>query len=384
MSFTCSCSLAFTVRQIARALLGLFAALLLAAPPARGADVSNGEQIYATICATCHGTDPRLNENNIRRAANNPSLIAAAINSLVPSMAFLRGVLSTTQIEDVAAYIGGVVNPTTGTPILNASTTTMNFGSIAVGSTSPGQSLTLANTGTGALVLSGITITPPDFVIFSGCPGTINAGGMCFISVQFAPRAAGEISGSLTISSNAATSPLVVALSGVGAGGTSTAPTVVEYYAPELNHYFIAGSLAEQAFVDSGGAGRWLRTGNSFPSGGSVQVCRFYGNTAINPATGQMYGPNSHFYTADAGECAFLKSLFDPNAASLQFEGNDFNTTPASNGACASGLTPVYRAYNNGFSRGILSNHRITSNLAAYQQTVAEGWIGEGVVMCAP
>ena len=41
-------------------------------------------------------------------------------------------------------------------------------------------------------------------------------------------------------------------------------------------------------------------------------------------------------------------------------------------------------AYNNGFARGIDSNHRITSNRAAYLQTVAAGWIGEVVVMCAP
>jgi hypothetical protein len=54
------------------------------------------------------------------------------------------------------------------------------------------------------------------------------------------------------------------------------------------------------------------------------------------------------------------------------------------NDACPSGLVPVYRAYNNGFARGIDSNHRITSNFAAYQQTVAAGWIGEGIVMCAP
>ncbi len=358
--------------------------LLPWAGASQSADLANGEQLYATICATCHGADPRLNENNIRRAANNPSLISAAINNLVPAMAFLRGTLSTAQIEDIAAYIGNVINPSTGTPVLSASTTSMNFGSVAVGSTSPGQTLTIANTGTGALIFSGMTVAPADFVIFSGCPGTLNAGGMCLISVQFAPRASGAITGSLTITSNAATSPLIVSLSGTGTGGSGGTPTVVEFYAPDLDHYFITADPAEQAFVDSGGAGRWLRTGNTFRSGGNVQVCRFYGNTATNPATGQMYGPNSHFYTADAGECAFLKSIFDPNAPSWKFESNDFNTTPASNGNCPSGLAPVYRAYNNGFARGIVSNHRITSSLSAYQQTVAAGWSAEGVVMCAP
>jgi serine protease len=51
---------------------------------------------------------------------------------------------------------------------------------------------------------------------------------------------------------------------------------------------------------------------------------------------------------------------------------------------CRPPLTPVYRAYNNGFERGIDSNHRITANVRAYQSMRERGWIGEGVVMCAP
>ena len=100
--------------------------------------------------------------------------------------------------------------------------------------------------------------------------------------------------------------------------------------------------------------------------------------------TGTFYGPNSHFYTASADECAQLKSLFVPNAKAWKFESNDFITTPAIAGKCPPTLTPIYRAYNNGFSRGIDSNHRITADVTAYQAQVAAGWTGEGIVMCAP
>jgi hypothetical protein len=136
--------------------------------------------------------------------------------------------------------------------------------------------------------------------------------------------------------------------------------------------------------IDTGAVGRWVRTASGFNTGGTNSVCRFYGNGAINPATGRIFGPNSHFYTADPAECASLKSLFDPNAKSWKFESNDFMTSLPAAGKCAAGQVEVYRAYNNGFARGIDSNHRITSNPAAYQQTVAGGWSGEGVVMCAP
>ncbi|MBK7473165.1 MAG: hypothetical protein IPI73_23620 [Betaproteobacteria bacterium] len=159
---------------------------------------------------------------------------------------------------------------------------------------------------------------------------------------------------------------------------------VVEYHLADPDHYFITAEVAEQAAVDSGAAGPFLRTGAVFRAGGATPVCRFFGNTTINPATGAFYGPNSHFYTADAAECAQLKSLFVADAKAWSFESNDFLTTPAAAGQCPANMAPVYRAYNNGFALGVDSNHRITADLAAYQAQVAAGWIGEGIVMCAP
>ena len=156
-------------------------------------------------------------------------------------------------------------------------------------------------------------------------------------------------------------------------------PEVVEFHNAGLDHYFITANPAEQAMVDSGAVGAWQRTGNVFPAGGSGQACRFYGS--LTP------GPNSHFFTADPAECAELKRLQTVTPATQKrwnFEDNDFPTTPAVNASCPAGLMPVYRAYNNGYARGIDSNHRITSNYADYLQVVAGGWTGEGIVMCTP
>jgi hypothetical protein len=88
----------------------------------------------------------------------------------------------------------------------------------------------------------------------------------------------------------------------LGAGvlpDTTPLPVVVEFYAPGLDHYFLTADAGEQAFVDSGAVGRWLRTGSAFRSGGAQQVCRFFGNAAIDPGSGKAFGPNSHFYTAE-------------------------------------------------------------------------------------
>jgi hypothetical protein len=156
--------------------------------------------------------------------------------------------------------------------------------------------------------------------------------------------------------------------------------SVVEFYNSILNHFFITATAAEQAAIINGSAGPgWSMTGNAFGAGGIAQVCRFYGSV--------VPGPNSHFYTIDPDECQQLKDIQAQTPASQKrwnFESNDFASTKPTGGSCPAGTVAVYRAYNNGFSLGIDSNHRITPNRIAYLQQAAQGWIGEGIVMCAP
>ena len=156
--------------------------------------------------------------------------------------------------------------------------------------------------------------------------------------------------------------------------------SVVEFYNNILDNFFITADPVEQAAVDNGAAGPgWSRTGGYFSAGGVSTVCRFYGSLAP--------GPNSHFYTIDPTECQQLKNLQAGTPATQKrwnFESNDFSSAPPIGGSCGAGTMPVYRAYNNGFARGIDSNHRITASNAAYLAQVAKGWIGEGIVMCAP
>ena len=200
-----------------------------------------------------------------------------------------------------------------------------------------------------------LTATPASGFIFSGWSGTCSGtSATCSVAMN-APQ-----------SVTASFSPV------------ATPGTVIEYYNPDLDHYFIAANPGEQAFVDSGAVGRWQRTGVRFASGGNVSVCRFYGS--VSP------GPNSHFYTASAEECTQLKQLQATTPATQKrwnFESLDFLTMMPINNTCPANTTPIYRAYNNGFSKSIDSNHRITSDQAAIQEVVARGWINEGVVMCA-
>jgi hypothetical protein len=155
---------------------------------------------------------------------------------------------------------------------------------------------------------------------------------------------------------------------------------VVEFYNTLIDNYFLTANASEANAIDGGSAGPgWIRTGNIFKSGGSTAVCRFYGS--------QSPGPNSHFYTLLGPECDGLKQLQATTPATdkrWNLESLDFISTIPINGTCASGLLPIYRAYNNGFARGVDSNHRISASLAAIQEVINRGWINEGVVMCAP
>ena len=173
-----------------------------------------------------------------------------------------------------------------------------------------------------------------------------------------------------------------------GVAQPSAGPNAIEYYNVNLDHYFLTSFTAEAAAIESGSAGAgWARTGYAFPIGTGptatlLPVCRFYGPS-----------PNSHFYTAEAGECAQVKK--DPGWV---YEGTAFNIGLPSAGGCPANMIPIYRAYNNGFVDNN-SNHRYTTNQYMYQWQRAQPsvvsvflgrpesaarWSGEATVMCAP
>jgi uncharacterized delta-60 repeat protein len=162
--------------------------------------------------------------------------------------------------------------------------------------------------------------------------------------------------------------------------GAEQTATVVEFYNPALNHYFITADAAEAAAVDAGAAGAgWSRTGQAWKSGGTARACRFYGSPEIDAQTQRRKGPNSHFWTIDSDECAVVQQ-----DAGWKFEGYDFAATPKyADGSCAAGSIAVKRLYNNRFQMND-SNHRYTTSDALYAVMVASGWVGEGTVFCAP
>lgn len=165
-----------------------------------------------------------------------------------------------------------------------------------------------------------------------------------------------------------------------GVSQPTAGSNTIEYYNVDLDHYFMTSFPDETLSIETGGAGRgWVRTGYSFPTGGSgASVCRFYGNPQLDAATGKRKGPNSHFYTADASECAQVK--LDPGWV---YEAIAFAIRVPVGAACPASTVPVFRLYNNGFASND-SNHRYTTSQVVYQFMLTQRWSGEQTVMCAP
>ena len=87
----------------------------------------------------------------------------------------------------------------TGTaPAVSLTPSSLDFGSVEVGSTSAAQTVTLQNTGTAPLAIASISATG-DFARTTTCSATLAVGASCAIDVTFAPTATGARVGTLSV-----------------------------------------------------------------------------------------------------------------------------------------------------------------------------------------
>ena len=149
---------------------------------------------------------------------------------------------------------------------------------------------------------------------------------------------------------------------------------VVEFLNTNTGNYFMTAESNEIAVLSSLGEYGWVRTEYSFEAwpfasvapDNAVGVCRFYSATA-----------KSHFLTADANECAVVKTA----TPYWQYEGIAFYVVAPVAGQCEIG-TPVMRSFNNRANEGLI-NHRLTVEPQIADNMMATGWQDEGVAMCA-
>ena len=127
-------------------------------------------------------------------------------------------ITSTATNGTLSIALGG-----TGTQgALSANPASISFGNVAIGS-SAAVAVTLSNTGTAAVSITGSSITGTGFSMSTLAAQTLNPGQTASFGVTFAPTTATSATGSVSITSNAPGSPLKIALSGTGTQGALSA-----------------------------------------------------------------------------------------------------------------------------------------------------------------
>jgi len=176
---------------------------------------------------------------------------------------------------------------------MSVAPTTLSFGNQNLNTTSAAQTVTLTNSGTGALVISSIVASAP-YSQTNTCPASIAAGANCTISVTFTPASSGSLPGTITVTDNATGSPQSIALSGTGvAPNASFSPTSLAFANQILNTTSAAQSVT------------LTNTGNAVLSITSIVASAQYSQTNNCPASPATLAAN--------GSCT-ISVTFTPTA----------------------------------------------------------------------
>ncbi len=171
----------------------------------------------ATFSVTAAGTAPLSYQ--WKKNGTPISGATSATYTTPPAAASDNGAQFTVTISNLAGSLTSnaatlSVNP--ATLLLDSSASTLNFGSVSLGSSKqmPAQ---ITNSGNSGVSLSGVTLSGPGFTVSGISSGTTLAPGQsATLNVTFAPSSTGGSSGSIVIASNATNSPLTITLSGSG------------------------------------------------------------------------------------------------------------------------------------------------------------------------
>lgn len=124
-------------------------------------------------------------------------------------------VSSTTSSNASMSISGTAAAPSA--PLVTFTPNSLSFGFFGVGVQSGAQTVALFNSGSSALDISNLSASPSDYQLTHDCPVSLSPAASCTLSIRFTPSAIGSIGGAVTLTSNAATSPDSLALSGSGA-----------------------------------------------------------------------------------------------------------------------------------------------------------------------
>src|SRR5437773_19066 len=213
----------------------------------------------------------------------------------------------------------------TSSKTLSATPTSINFGNIAVGSSTT-KSVTLTNGGNTTVTVSQTKVSGAAFTVTQGTPlSSIAASQSATLQIRFTPSSSGALSGSLTVTSDADNSPTTISLAGAGVAPVaqlSATPSSVRF-----GNVAVGGTSALGVTLKNTGNSNVTISGVT-ASGGGYSVNGLSANTTLNP--GQAVTLN----------VAFTPTATGSSSGSVSVASNASNS-PATISLNGSGVTPT-------------------------------------------
>ena len=186
---------------------------------------------------------------------------------------------------------GTVFNvPLTGTGVVSTGVSTLNKSSFTfpnqkVGTTSAAQTVTITNSGTSAITLTGITLSPPSFTTNTiTLPSTIGPGSSLPVSVFYTPSGVESETGALDLTYNE------VIDNGITLNGNGIAPTALVVSSLPALPQGTQNAVYQATLAATGGTGSYtwaLASGSTLPSGLTLSSAgEITGTIASTVATG--------------------------------------------------------------------------------------------------
>ncbi len=138
----------------------------------------------------------------------------------------------------IGAIGSGTSGPAVGTLTVPG---TVTFGTLDVGTPSAPATVTITNASTAAVAVASIVSgAPAEFAVSDNTCASVAAGATCSFKVTFTPAASGARAASITVTSNGAGSPQVVAASGTG--GAAPTPGQLSFPASVTLGTYLVGA----------------------------------------------------------------------------------------------------------------------------------------------
>ena len=229
------------------------------------------------------------------------------------------GIFGSTACQNITNPAFPPYLPDNGSNLI-ISPSALGFGSVATGTTSAAQNVTVTNSGTAPSSIASIAAAG-DFSQTNTCGSSIGAGASCTVSVRFAPTATGNRTGNLTITASGLTNTVPLSGTGVAPGPILNAnPTSLTFPAT------IVGTAAATQTVTVTNSGTTSATVSGVSASGDFSQTNTCGTLAVGASCTVTVGFTPSAAGARTGSVT-LTSNANNSPTTISLSGSGIGTT---------------------------------------------------------